>query len=112
MIYIPKIVSLNYQEIICSNEKNKLGLHNIYIMDLIIEYFIYTKNTPILFDFIILQSGFMDRSINYFFTYQLNNIYHNKFLKLFTLYLQEAESHPLLTDYFFIRKDFHKILGK
>ena len=110
MIYIPKILSLNYQEIICSNEKNKLGLHNIYIMDLIIEYFIYTKNTPILFDFIILQSGFMDRSINYFFTYQLNNIYHNKFLKLFTLYLQEAESHPLLTDYFFIRKDFHKIL--
>ena len=111
MIYIPKILSLNYQEIICSNEKNKLGLHNIYIMDLIIEYFIYTKNTPILFDFIILQSGFMDRSINYFFTYQLNNIYHNKFLKLFTLYLQEAEFHPLLTDYFFIRKKFHSILS-
>ena len=111
MIYIPKIISLNFHEIMGSTEKNKLGLHNIYIMDLIIQYFLYTKNTPILFDFIILQSGFMDKSINFFFTYQLNNIYHNKFLKLFTLYLQEAEFHPLLTDYFFIRKNFHKILA-
>ena len=115
MIYIPKIISLNYHEITIpqkeEKQKGKLGLHNIYLMDLIIEYFNYTKNTPITFDFIILQSGFMDKSIKYFFTYQLNNIYHNKFLKLFTLYLQEAESHPLLTDYFFIRKEFATMLA-
>ena len=111
MIYIPKIISLNYQEIKCPQKTEKLGLHNIYIMDLITRYFIYTKNTPILFDFIILQSGFMDKSINFFFKYQLNNIYHLKFLKLFNLYLQEGVFHPLLTDYFFIRKKFPIMLA-
>ena len=109
MIYIPKIIVSNYKPLSNTNTQ-QLGLHIIYLIDLIIEFFKYSKDKPILFDFIILQSGFMDKSINYFFTYQLNNIYHSKFVNLFTLYLQDADNHPLLTDYFFTRKQFHIML--
>ena len=108
MIYIPKIILSYYKPI--SNFNPQLGIHIIYLIDLVIAYFNYSKDTPITFDFIILQSGFMDKSIDYFFTYQLNNVFHTKFVKLFTLYLQDAENHPLLTDYFFTRKKFHIML--
>ena len=108
MIYIPKIILSYYKPI--SNFNSQLGIHIIYLIDLVIAYFNYSKDIPITFDFIILQSGFMDKSINYFFTYQLNNVFHTKFVKLFTLYLQDAENHPLLTDYFFTRKQFHIML--
>ena len=108
MIYIPKIILSYYKPI--SNFNPQLGIHIIYLIDLVIAYFNYSKDTPITFDFIILQSGFMDKSIEYFFTYQLNNVFHTKFVKLFTLYLQDAENHPLLTDYFFTRKKFHIML--
>ena len=108
MIYIPKIILSYYKPI--SNFNPQLGIHIIYLIDLVIAFFNYSKDTPITFDFIILQSGFMDKSIDYFFTYQLNNVFHTKFVKLFTLYLQDAENHPLLTDYFFTRKKFHIML--
>jgi hypothetical protein len=82
------------------------------MMDLIIEFFDYLKEKPNSLDFILLQTEFMEKSIEYFFKYQLNDIYHNKFINLFTLYLQEGEKHPLLTDYFFFKKKFHIMLAK
>ena len=109
IILIPKIITVNFQEI--SILKNgPLGLHNIYIMDLVLAFLNYAENKPTLFDFIILESGFMDKSISYFFKHQLNNIYHSKFVQLFDKYLKKAENHPLLTDYFFNKKKFHLIL--
>ena len=109
MICIPKILASNYLE--TSNSGNgPLGLHNIYIMDLILEIFKKFKNQPTTIDFIILESGFMDKSISYFFSHQLNNLFHYRFVKLFELYLQQAENHPLLTDYFFNKKKLHIIL--
>ena len=109
IITIPKLLTSNYIEKSIL-EKGPLGLHNIYIIDLILELFNFIKNKPTIFDFTILQSGFMDRSISFFFKHQLNNIYQSKFLKFFDLYLQNAENHPLLTDYFFYKKKFHLML--
>ena len=80
-------------------------------MDWVIEFFKYFKKKSNVFDFIIIESGFMNKNINYFFKYQLNNIKHSKFVKLFTLYLEDAENHPLLTDYFFTKKNFHLMLS-
>ena len=108
LIYIPKILTTNFN---AASKENKLGMHIIYLMDLVIEFFKHFKKKPNAFDFIILESGFMDKSINYFFKYQLNNIYQAKFVKLFTLYLEDAENHPLLTDYFFTKKNFHLMLS-
>ena len=109
LLYIPKILSSNYNE---SSEENKLGIHIIYLMDLVIEFFKYFKNKPNVFDFIILQSGFMEKSITYFFKYRLNNIYQSKFASLFTLYLEDSISHPLLTDYIFNKIKFPSQLVK
>ena len=109
IITIPKLLTSNYIEKSIL-EKGPLGLYNIYIIDLILELFNFIKNKPTIFDFTILQSGFMDRSISFFFKHQLNNIYQSKFLKFFDLYLQNAENHPLLTDYFFYKKKFHLML--
>ena len=111
IITIPKILASNYKEISQQNSNsNSLGLHNIYIIDLVIKLFYCMEQKPTLFDFIILESGFMDKSITYFFNYKLNNIYHLKFVKLFDLYLQNSQEHPLLTDYFFNKKKFHLML--
>ena len=112
IITFPKILVSNFIEI--NNEKREkkiLGIHNIYILDLVKEVFKYLKYKPNLFDFIILETDFIDKSISYFFKYQLNNIYHNKFLQFFTLYLEEADNHLLLTDYIFNKKKFHTLLG-
>ena len=103
IIYIPKILSTNFIE---SSKEKELGIHIIYLMDLVIEFLKYFKDKPNVFDFIILQSGFMEKSINYFFEYQLNNIYQSKFVTLFTLYLEEATNHPLLTDFIFNKINF------
>jgi len=108
IIYIPKILSTNF---VASYKENTLGIHIIYLMDLVIALFKYLEEKPNLYDFIILQSGFLDKSISYFFEYQLNNIYHSKFVKLFTLYLEKAVVHPLLTDYFFTKRNFPLMLN-
>ena len=103
-LYLPKILCYNFREkYLC--ESDILGIHNIYLMDLVIGTFKYLKEMPTLFDFIILQTGFMDKCIQYFFRYQLNNIYHTKFVTFFTRYLQKADDHPLLTDYIFVKKN-------
>ena len=108
-LYLPKILCYNFREkYLC--ESDILGIHNIYLMDLVIGTFKYLKEMPTLFDFIILQTGFMDKCIQYFFRYQLNNIYHTKFVTFFTRYLQKADDHPLLTDYIFVKKKFPLML--
>ena len=108
IIYIPKILSTNF---VPYYKENTLGIHIIYLMDLVIALFKYFGEKPNLYDFIILQSGFLEKSITYFFKYQLNNIYHSKFVKLFTLYLEKADVHPLLTDYFFVKRNFPLMLS-
>ena len=98
VIYIPKILATNFIE---SSKEKALGIHIIHLMDLVIAFFKYFKYKPNLFDFIILQSGFMEKSIDYFFKYQLNNIYQSKFVIFFTQYLEEATNHLFINRFYF-----------
>ena len=82
-------------------------IYYLLIYYLVLEFYNYLNENPNTFDFIVLQTNFVDKSVDFFFEYQLNDIYHFKFNNLFTLYLQNGENHPLLTDYVFIKKKFH-----
>ena len=68
------------------------------------------KEIPSQFDNILIRNDFCQKSINYFFEYQWNNIYHNKFVELFNLYLSKEESHNTLTEYIFNNLKFHELL--
>ncbi len=47
---------------------------------------------------------FVKKVLHIFFKYQWNNIYHNKFLEFFCLYLNNESNHSKITNCF-----FHKI---
>ena len=115
-----KILSSNYADDstissinTISNKNNKigLGLRNFYIFLLVIEVFNYMEKDKALdFDEIIISTKFFQKSIDFFFKFQLNNIYHYKFLTLFNLYLENESEHSLLTDYLFKEMKFHETL--
>ena len=94
-----------------SDSPNKLGIQNIYIMDLVIETFSYMKDAPIMLDFLLTHSNFIKKSIDFFLKYQLNNIYHIKFIKFFKLYLNSISAHEKITDILFYTLKFHEILA-
>ena len=113
-----KILSYNYNDDSTissinsnSNKIKSFGLRNIYIFLLVIEVFNYMKDKALDFDKIIINSKFLQKSIDYFFKYQLNNIYHYRFFLLFNLYLENASEHSLLTDYIFKEMKFHETLA-
>ena len=91
----------NYNDNLSINKECGLGIHNIYILDLVIEVFQILKKNPILFDDILIKTKFMQKSINYFFKYQLNNIYQLKFAKLMKLYLGNISECNMITDHLF-----------
>ena len=93
-----------------TDNNNGLGIHNIYIMDMIFEVFNGVKKIPLIFDNILIITKFIQKSIDYFFKYPLNNIYHFKFIKLFKLYLDNEQEHHLLTEHLFNDLKFHEIL--
>ena len=80
-------------------------------MDLVFEVFNYMKPIPIVFDNILKDVNFIQKAIEYFFKYQLNNIYHFKFLKFFKLYLDNESEHSILRDILFSNIKFHDILS-
>ena len=90
---------------------NKLGIQNIYIMELLIATFSYMKEAPIIFDFILTHTNFISKSIEYFFKYQLNNLYQLKFAHLFYLYLNSISSHKKITHILFYTLKFHETLS-
>ena len=92
------------------NSPNKLGIHIIYILDLMIEIFKYMKDAPITIDVIFIKTDFMIKCIDYFFKYQLNNIYHFKFIEFFKLYLDNISLHEKLTYQIFYDLKFDEIL--
>ena len=104
------IVSLEY--IIKNNFRPKknnstnecLGILNIYIMEFVINMLTFMQNIPNEFDNILLKYNFCEKSVEYFFRYQWNNIYHNKFLEFFCLYINNESNHSEITNCF-----FHKI---
>ena len=89
---------------------NKLGIHIILLLDLIIEIFKYMKDAPITIDVIFIKTDFIIKCIDYFFKYQLNNIYHFKFIEFFKLYLDNISQHEKLTEQIFYDLKFDEIL--
>ena len=87
-----------------------LGMLNIKIMELVKEMLNFMKQLPKQFDSILIRNNFFQRSIDYFFKYQWNNIYHIQFVEFFNLYLSEEERHKELTEYLFGHIKFHEIL--
>ena len=78
-----------------------LGSLNLSIFDLVKNMFYFMKGLPNQFDLLLIRNNFCERSIEYFFKYQWNNIYHNKFINFFSLYLEQEEKHPELTHFYF-----------
>ena len=87
-----------------------LGSLNIKILDLVIEMLKYMKNIPNIFDSILIKNNFVENSIYYFFKYQWNNLYHQKFVLLFEVYLKEESNHKELTEFIFCKYKIHEIL--
>ena len=101
----------NYNDNLSINKECGLGIHNIYILDLVIEIFQILKKNPILFDDILIKTKFMQKSINYFFKHQLNNIYQLKFVKLMKLYLEFISDCNMITDHLFNEIKLHEIFA-
>lgn len=87
-----------------------LGRLNINILDFVAEMLIFMKKIPNIFDSILINNNFVQNSINYFFKYQWNNLYHQKFILLFKTYLKEESNHKEITEFIFGKYKLHEIL--
>ena len=87
-----------------------LGILIIKILRLVKEMFSFMKEIPNSFDLILLNNEFCLRSLDYFFKYQMNNIYHIKFIQLLDVYLKEEMKHTELTKFFFEQYKLHEVL--
>ena len=107
--FLPK----NYKQIKESGNntpKNCLGLLSIKILDLVKEMFTFMKEIPNKLDTLLINNDFCQRSMEYFFDYPWNNIYHMNFIQLFYLYLKEENNHKELTKFIFQKYKFNEIL--
>ena len=118
IISIISLLMFNFIDNSTINNANKpndfgwgLGLHNIYIMNLMYEISIYMRQIQMVVDRINIETKFIDKSIDYFFKYQLNNIYHLKFLQLFKLYLDDESAHTAIREHLFTKYKFHEMLS-
>jgi hypothetical protein len=93
-----------------SLEYKGIGLLSIKILELVKEMFSFMKDMPEQFDKILIQTNFCQKSIDYFFEYQWNNIYHKYFVDLFNIYLTKEETHEELTKYYFEHLKIHEVL--
>ena len=107
--FLPKKPTLVLEKL-SSFSYEGLGMLNIKIILLVKEMMNFMKQLPKQFDSILIRNNFCQRSIDYFFQYQWNNIYHLQFVEFFNLYLSEEEKHKELTEYLFENIKFHEIL--
>ena len=87
-----------------------LGMLNIKIINLVKEMMNFMKQLPKQFDSILIRNNFCERSIDYFFKYQWNNIYQLQFVELLNSYFSEEEKHKELTEFLFENIKLHEIL--
>ena len=78
-----------------------LGALNLHIFDLVKNMFYFMKALPRQFDLLLIRNNFCQRSIEFFFKYQWNNLYQNKFIDFFNIYLENEERHNELTEFYF-----------
>ena len=89
---------------------NSLGILNVYIVEFVINMFNFMVHITKEFDNILISNKFCEKSLEYFFKYQWNNIYHNKFLEFFWLYLTNEINHKELTNLFFNKIKLQNLL--
>jgi len=87
-----------------------LGALNLHILDLVKNMFSFMKGLPKQFDNLLIRNEFCQRSIEFFFKYQWNNIYQNKFIEFFNIYLENEERHNELTQFYFNNFKFQNLL--
>ena len=87
-----------------------LGALNLHILDLVKNMFFFMKGLPKQFDNLLIRNNFCQRSIEFFFKYQWNNIYQNKFVEFFNIYLENEERHNELTQFYFNNFKFQNLL--
>ena len=87
-----------------------LGILNIEILELVKEMFSFMKKISSQFDKILINNNFCQNSIDYFFEYQWNNIYHINFVEFFNMYLLEEKDHIELTNFYFNNMKLHELL--
>ena len=78
-----------------------LGALNLHIFDLVKNMFYFMKGLLRQFDLLLIRNNFCQRSIEFFFKYQWNNLYQNKFIDFFNIYLENEERHNELTEFYF-----------
>ena len=87
-----------------------LGILNLKILELVKEMFSFMAEDPKQLDKILIQTGFCQKSINFFFEYQWNNIYHIQYVDYLNLYLTQEGKHEELTNYYFNYLKLHELL--
>ena len=95
--------------IIQSYTENKLkpfGLYRIKIVEILTNLITYCKNIPNEYDNILLNSKFLENSINYIFEYEWNNLYQEaifQFLKKLLTYEEDYPYHELSLNHLFTK---------
>ena len=87
-----------------------LGALNIHILELVINMFSFMKELPNQYDLLLIRNNFCKNSIEFFFKYQWNDLYLNKFVNFFNLYLENEEKHGELTNFFFENMKLQNLL--
>ena len=68
------------------------------------------KELPNQYDLLLIRNNFCKNSIEFFFKYQWNDLYLNKFVNFFNLYLENEEKHGELTNFFFENMKLQNLL--
>ena len=87
-----------------------IGQMNMSIFDYIIGLFPIEVKVSDLFDTKLIESGFVLRATNFFLTYQLNDMYKNKYLDFVKLYLNIDNIERKVTSYLFAEIQLHKVI--
>ena len=87
-----------------------LGILNLEIIELTKNMFTFMTKIPHIFDLILINNNFCQKSFDYFFEYQWNNIYHLQFVEFFDMYLKKEIEHKELTNFFFEKYKLHEVL--
>ena len=88
------------------------GLYKIKIVEIITSLISYCKNIANEYDNLLVNSNFLENTINYIFEYEWNNLYQEAIFQFFNnlfVYDKELPFHEISVDYIFSKLD---ILGQ
>ena len=96
----------------CDKSYNSLGLINLKIFEVIYTSLpIFTNSTNEEFDNFLISSNFLHISLQLFFNYYWNNIYHNLFENFIKYLITNNNKHYIALDYLHNSEDFFSNLA-